>query len=68
MSGEPAPVVFPSQLAHKHGLDEWWPMLLERSAETFVPGKAPVERFYRCQRVGCTETVRIEAESLRPLA
>ena len=68
MSGEPAPVVFPSQLSHKHGLDEWRPMLPERSAETFEPGKAPVERFYRCQKVGCTEMARIEAESLRPLA
>jgi hypothetical protein len=68
MTDQRAPAVFPTQLAHKHGLDEWWPMLLERSAETLEPGKAPVERFYRCQKVGCTEMVRIDAEALRPLA
>jgi hypothetical protein len=56
---------FPASLAHKHGLDEWWPMLPERTAETVEPGAAPTERFYRCQKVGCTEMVRIAAAETR---
>jgi hypothetical protein len=46
------------QLEHKHGLDEWSPMLPERSAQVVVPGDEPSEELYRCQRVGCTEVVR----------
>lgn len=52
-------------LHHKHGLTEWWPMLPERSAETIEPGKLPAERLYRCQKVGCLEIARIDAEALR---
>ena len=54
-------VAFPMGLGHKHGLDEWWPMLPERSAETIEPGVPPSERFYRCQKVGCVEVVRLRA-------
>lgn len=61
---EPTPH-FPSMLHHKHGLTEWWPMLPERSAETIEPGKLPTERLYRCQKVGCLEIARIDAEALR---
>jgi hypothetical protein len=65
MTTERAPdEAFPSTLEHKHGLSEWWPMLPERSAETIEPGQAPTERIYRCQKIGCTETVRIGAGEL----
>jgi hypothetical protein len=56
---------FPATLEHKHGLDEWWPMLAERSAETIEPGKGPTERLYLCQKIGCGEQVRIAAGELR---
>jgi hypothetical protein len=56
---------FPGTLEHKHGLDEWWPMLPERSAQTIEPGKEPTEQFYRCQKVGCTEVVRIGASEVQ---
>ncbi len=56
---------WPQTMEHRHGLKEWWPMLPERSAETIEPGKDPTERFYRCQKVGCTESVRIKASQLR---
>ncbi len=66
MNDERAPEhAFPTQLEHKHGLNEWWPMLPERSAETIVPGQEPAEHFYRCQKVGCTEVVRLAASELR---
>ena len=66
MTDERAPEsAFPSVLEHKHGINEWSPMLPERSAENIEPGKDPTERYYRCQRVGCTETVRIDASELR---
>jgi hypothetical protein len=72
MSPERAPLTtertpeswFPMTLEHKHGLDEWSPMLPERSAETIEPGQAPTERFYRCQKIGCMEVVRIGAAEL----
>ena len=65
MSDTEAAIRFPTTLHHRHGLSEWWPMLPERSAETLEPGRGPSERFYRCQFVGCTEVVRIDAEELR---
>ena len=66
MTNERAPdSAFPATLEHKHGLDEWSPMLPERSAETIEPGKAPTERFYRCQKIGCLEVVRIGGTDLR---
>jgi hypothetical protein len=55
---------FPTALNHRHGLNEWWPMLPERSAETIVPGEPATQRFYRCQFVGCTEVVRLDADQL----
>ena len=65
MTTERAPeAAYPTCLEHKHGLDEWWPMMAERSAETIEPGRAPTERIYRCQKVGCTEVVRINAAEL----
>jgi hypothetical protein len=65
MTTERAPeAAYPTTLEHKHGLDEWWPMMAERSAETIEPGRAPTERIYRCQKVGCTEVVRINAGEL----
>ncbi len=66
MSTERAPEgEFPASLEHKHGIQEWWPMLPERTAETIEPGRAPTERFYRCQKVGCIEIVRIGASEIR---
>ena len=66
MTTERAPEgAFPPTLQHKHGLDEWWPMLPERTAETIEPGREPTERFYRCQKVGCNEVVRLAASELR---
>jgi hypothetical protein len=50
------------QLQHKHGLDEWSPMLPERSAESVVVGEMPADQIYRCQRVGCTEVVQVSSE------
>ena len=50
------------RLQHKHGLDEWSPMLPERSAESVVVGEDPVDEIYRCQRVGCTEVVQVNRE------
>ena len=55
-AGEPAPM----RIEHRHGLNEWSPMLPERSAEPVVLETDPQDRLYRCQRVGCTEVVRIE--------
>jgi hypothetical protein len=55
---------YPSILYHKHGLYDWSPMLAERSAEVIVPGEAPPERFYRCQKVGCDAVVRATAEGV----
>ena len=43
---------------HKHGLDEWSPMLPERTAQTVVVGEEPPDEVYRCQRVGCNEVIR----------
>ena len=66
MTTEHAPEsAFPSSLDHKHGLDDWWPMLPERSAETIEPGMGPTERLYRCQKIGCMEVVRLQAADLR---
>jgi hypothetical protein len=56
---------FPSVLEHKHGLNEWAPMLPERSLETVEPGKLPTERFYRCQRIGCDAVIRLDAANVR---
>jgi len=53
------------RLQHKHGLDEWSPMLPERSAESIVIGETPSDEIYRCQRVGCTEVVQISREESR---
>jgi hypothetical protein len=58
---------FPGTLEHKHGLDEWSPMLPERSAETIEPGKEPTEQIYRCQKIGCTEVIRIGASEVQPV-
>ncbi len=65
MTSERAPEsAFPTTLEHRHGLDEWWPMLPERSAEVIEPGKDPTERIYRCQKVGCGEVVRLRAADI----
>jgi hypothetical protein len=64
MNDSSSPPAFPATLEHKHGLNEWWPMLPERTAETVQPGEAADERFYRCQKVGCSEMVRIGAANL----
>jgi hypothetical protein len=64
MSDHPPQPAFPATLEHKHGLSEWWPMLPERTAETVQPGEPADERFYRCQKVGCSEMVRIGANDL----
>ncbi|MDP8905225.1 MAG: hypothetical protein M3N29_07910 [Chloroflexota bacterium] len=53
------------QLEHKHGLDEWSPMLPERTAQTVVIGEVPADEVYRCQRVGCNEVVRTRPEAGR---
>jgi hypothetical protein len=47
------------RIEHKHGLSEWSPMLPERSSESVVLDSEPQDRLYRCQRVGCTEVIRI---------
>ncbi len=55
----------PWKLEHRHGLDEWVPMLPERAAEVASPDAAPPEeRIYRCQRAGCGEVVRVGAEEV----
>jgi len=51
------------QLEHKHGLDEWSPMMPERSGQTVVIGEDPADELYRCQRVGCNEVVRLRREA-----
>lgn len=50
----------PSRIEHKHGLSEWSPMLPERTSESVVVGAQPQDRVFRCQRVGCTEVIRID--------
>jgi len=50
------------QLEHKHGLDEWAPMMPERSGQTIVVGEEPADELYRCQRVGCGEVVRLRRD------
>jgi hypothetical protein len=50
------------RLEHKHGLDEWSPMLPERSASAVIIGDEPEDELYRCQRIGCTEVVRARQE------
>ena len=55
---------YPRSLNHRHGLDEWSPMLPERSAEVIKPGQAPPARIYRCQRIGCTEMVSVDAHDV----
>lgn len=47
---------------HKHGLDEWSPMMPERSAQAVVIGDEAPDEVYRCQRVGCTEVVRLRRD------
>jgi hypothetical protein len=47
------------QIEHKHGLDEWSVMLPERSATSVVLGERPPDDVFRCQRVGCTEVIRL---------
>jgi hypothetical protein len=65
MSVERKPeTAFPATLEHKHGINEWAPMLPEHSGETIEPGKPPTELFYRCQKLGCSEVVRIGASDL----
>ena len=49
-------------LEHKHGLDEWSPMMPERSADTVVVGERKPDELYRCQRIGCTEVIRLADE------
>jgi hypothetical protein len=50
------------RLEHKHGLDEWSPMMPERSAQAVIIGDEPEEEVYRCQRVGCTEVVKMRKD------
>lgn len=47
------------RLEHKHGLDEWSPMMPERTAQSVIIGEEPEDEIYRCQRVGCTEVVKL---------
>lgn len=49
-------------LEHKHGLDEWSPMMPERSGQSVVLGEESPDELYRCQRVGCNEVVRLKAD------
>jgi hypothetical protein len=49
-------------LEHKHGLDEWSPMMPERSGQSVVIGEEAPDEMYRCQRVGCNEVVRLKAD------
>jgi hypothetical protein len=48
------------RLEHRHGLAEWAPMLPERAAEPVILDAEPQDRLYRCQKVGCTEVVRLD--------
>jgi hypothetical protein len=50
------------RVEHKHGLDEWSPMMPERSADTVVVGERKPDELYRCQRIGCTEVIRLADE------
>lgn len=50
----------PPRIEHKHGLSEWSPMLPERTSESVVVGAQPQDRVFRCQRIGCTEVIRID--------
>jgi hypothetical protein len=50
------------RLEHKHGLDEWSPMMPERSAQAVIIGDEPEQDLFRCQRIGCTEVVRVSQE------
>lgn len=50
------------RLEHKHGLDEWSPMMPERSAQSVIIGEEPEDEMYRCQRVGCTEVVKLRRD------
>lgn len=54
------------KLQHKHGLDEWSPMMPERSAQSVALGgdEQPREELYRCQRVGCTEVVKVQKDEV----
>jgi hypothetical protein len=61
---EQADAAYPGQLEHQHGLNEWWPMLPERSAETIDAEALPPERLYRCQAVGCGALVRVPASAV----
>ena len=49
-------------LEHKHGLNEWSPMMPERSAQSVIIGDDPDDELFRCQRVGCTEVVRLRRD------
>jgi hypothetical protein len=49
-------------LEHKHGLDEWSPMMPERSGQSVIVGEEPEDEMYRCQRVGCGEVVRLKPD------
>jgi hypothetical protein len=64
MTTQDAETDFPSELRHQHGLDDWWPMLPERSAETIDPEGETSERLYRCQAIGCGQVVRVERSAL----
>ncbi|CAN5833486.1 hypothetical protein BH24CHL6_BH24CHL6_13060 [soil metagenome] len=50
------------RLEHKHGLDEWSPMMPERSAQAVIIGDEPPDEMYRCQRIGCTEVVKLRRD------
>jgi hypothetical protein len=60
-----APVL---RIEHKHGLDEWSPMLPERSAQSVVLGEQPPDDVFRCQRIGCTEVIRLTRDEDRQRA
>lgn len=47
------------ELEHKHGLDEWSPMMPERTGQTVIVGEESPDELFRCQRVGCNEVVRL---------
>lgn len=52
-------------LEHKHGLDEWSPMMPERSGQSVVIGEEAPDELFRCQRVGCNEVVRLSRDQVR---
>lgn len=52
-------------LEHKHGLDEWSPMMPERTGQTIVAGEDPPDELFRCQRIGCSEVVRLRGRGER---